>query len=74
MFFVDVNIKPIVYLGWDSRVSSVSLSQEVERCVVAVGGKCVDFGLVTTPQLHFLVHIQVGCFGALFAYILNKNL
>ncbi|KAM7536444.1 hypothetical protein Aperf_G00000084144 [Anoplocephala perfoliata] len=52
------NTEPQVYLGWDSRTSSVSLSQEVAKSITAIGGKCVDFGLVTTPQLHFLVHSQ----------------
>ncbi|KAL5966023.1 Phosphoacetylglucosamine mutase [Taenia solium] len=57
-FSYDVRSEPQVYFGWDSRVSSVTLSREVEKGVVAAGGKYVDFGLVTTPQLHFLVHIQ----------------
>lgn len=60
--FADARLEPQVYFGWDSRVSSVTLSQEVEKGVVAAGGKYVDFGLVTTPQLHFLVHIQVFWF------------
>ncbi|KAH9281478.1 Phosphoacetylglucosamine mutase [Echinococcus granulosus] len=54
----DENVEPQVYFGWDSRISSVTLSQEVKKGIVAVGGKYIDFGLVTTPQLHFLVHIQ----------------
>ncbi|VDM30452.1 unnamed protein product [Hydatigera taeniaeformis] len=54
----DACIEPQVFFGWDSRVSSVALSQEVKKGVMATGGKYVDFGLVTTPQLHFLVHIQ----------------
>lgn len=57
--FTDPSVIPQVYIGWDSRTSSVGLSQEVAKGVTAVGGKYVDFGLVTTPQLHFLVHIQV---------------
>ncbi|VDN98223.1 unnamed protein product [Rodentolepis nana] len=54
----NASIVPQVYIGWDSRDSSVSLSQEVTKAITALGGKYIDFGLVTTPQLHFLVHIQ----------------
>ncbi len=50
----------MVFIGWDTRSSSSSLAQEVEQGIVAAGGRYVDFGLVTTPQLHYLVQIQVS--------------
>uniref|UniRef100_A0A5K3F368 phosphoacetylglucosamine mutase n=2 Tax=Mesocestoides corti TaxID=53468 RepID=A0A5K3F368_MESCO len=54
----DPNIEPMVFVGWDTRKSSVGLAEEVEQGIVAAGGKYVDFGLVTTPQLHYLVQNQ----------------
>ncbi|KAM3174642.1 hypothetical protein ACTXT7_010135 [Hymenolepis weldensis] len=54
----NASIVPQVYIGWDSRISSVSLSQEVAKGATALGGKYIDFGLVTSPQLHFMVYIQ----------------
>lgn len=60
LFLADASIVPQVYIGWDSRISSVSLSQEVAKGATALGGKYIDFGLVTSPQLHFMVYIQVN--------------
>ena len=38
-----------VVVGRDTRVSSPALSQACQD------GKCEDIGLVTTPQLHYIV-------------------
>uniref|UniRef100_A0A671X4G7 Phosphoacetylglucosamine mutase n=1 Tax=Sparus aurata TaxID=8175 RepID=A0A671X4G7_SPAAU len=42
----------------NSRHSSASLSQAVLDGVSALGGKSKDYGLVTTPQLHYMVCCQ----------------
>jgi phosphoacetylglucosamine mutase len=45
----------IVVVGADTRESSPELVKCVTAGVEAVGGRVVDLGLVTTPQLHFVV-------------------
>ena len=42
-------------VGRDTRLSSPALSQACVRGVEAVGGSVVDLGVVTTPQLHYMV-------------------
>ena len=37
------------------RLSSPSLSQAAVDGINGIGGKCQDIGIVTTPQLHFMV-------------------
>jgi len=44
-----------VIVGRDTRLSSPALSQACVRGVEAVGGSVVDLGVVTTPQLHYMV-------------------
>ena len=44
-----------VVVGRDTRVSSPALSEACVRGVEAVGGSVVDLGVVTTPQLHYMV-------------------
>lgn len=44
-----------VIVGRDTRLSSPALSQACVRGVEAVGGTVVDLGVVTTPQLHYMV-------------------
>ncbi|XP_056150763.1 phosphoacetylglucosamine mutase [Lampris incognitus] len=47
-----------VFVGKDTRSSSASLSQAVLDGVSALGGHSKDYGLVTTPQLHYMVCCQ----------------
>lgn len=47
-----------VFVGRDTRSSSASLSQAVLDGVSALGGHSKDYGLVTTPQLHYMVRCQ----------------
>ncbi|CAJ1077160.1 phosphoacetylglucosamine mutase [Xyrichtys novacula] len=47
-----------VFVGKDTRSSSVSLAQAVLDGVSALGGHSKDYGLVTTPQLHYMVCCQ----------------
>lgn len=43
-----------VFVGRDTRASSEQLSRALIDGVTQIGGHHKDFGLVTTPQLHFL--------------------
>ncbi|KAI6071396.1 Phosphoacetylglucosamine mutase [Aix galericulata] len=47
-----------VFLGRDTRPSSKKLSQAVIDGVSVLGGQYHDYGLVTTPQLHYVVCCQ----------------
>ncbi|KAJ9459992.1 Phosphoacetylglucosamine mutase [Diplonema papillatum] len=47
---------PKVFLGRDTRPTGTTLSDAVKAGVAVAGGVCVDFGVVSTPQLHFFVH------------------
>ncbi|KAM3861547.1 phosphoacetylglucosamine mutase [Diretmus argenteus] len=47
-----------VFVGKDTRSSSARLSQAVLDGVSALGGHSKDYGLVTTPQLHYVVCCQ----------------
>lgn len=44
-----------VFIGRDTRESSTHLKDLTVKGVAAVGGKTVDYGLLTTPQLHHIV-------------------
>ncbi|NXF91740.1 AGM1 mutase, partial [Eubucco bourcierii] len=44
-----------VFIGRDTRPSSEKLSQAVVDGISVLGGQYHDYGLVTTPQLHYLV-------------------
>ncbi|MBN3318094.1 AGM1 mutase, partial [Atractosteus spatula] len=52
---VNMDQEAFVVLGRDTRPSSEKLSQAVSDGVASLGGKSHDYGLVTTPQLHFMV-------------------
>lgn len=52
---VDMATPASVVVGMDTRPSSASLSQAVQDGVKATGGKLTDYGIVSTPQLHFMV-------------------
>ncbi|NXN14159.1 AGM1 mutase, partial [Indicator maculatus] len=47
-----------VFIGRDTRPSSEKLSQSVIDGVSVLGGQYHDYGLVTTPQLHYMVCCQ----------------
>ncbi|XP_053457232.1 phosphoacetylglucosamine mutase isoform X2 [Nycticebus coucang] len=48
----------VVVIGRDTRPSSEKLSQSVRDGVAALGGQVHDLGLLTTPQLHYVVCCQ----------------
>ncbi|XP_057679637.1 phosphoacetylglucosamine mutase [Corythoichthys intestinalis] len=62
---IDRNLAALVFVGRDTRSSSVSLAQLVIDGVSSVGGLYKDYGLVTTPQLHYMVccHNTKGRYG-----------
>lgn len=44
-----------VLIGRDNRPTSAILAQAVRAAIEAAGSEVLDYGLVSTPQLHFLV-------------------
>ncbi|XP_060608956.2 phosphoacetylglucosamine mutase [Anolis sagrei] len=52
---VDLQHSAFVVIGRDTRSSSKKLSQSVIDGVSVLGGQYHDYGLVTTPQLHYIV-------------------
>ncbi|XP_071597574.1 phosphoacetylglucosamine mutase [Heliangelus exortis] len=55
---VDQRKDASVFVGRDTRPSSEKLSQSVIDGISVLGGQYHDYGLVTTPQLHYLVCCQ----------------
>ncbi|XP_030577689.1 phosphoacetylglucosamine mutase [Archocentrus centrarchus] len=55
---INMSQEANVFLGKDTRSSSASLSQAVLDGVSALDGHSKDYGLVTTPQLHYMVCCQ----------------
>ncbi|XP_068198392.1 phosphoacetylglucosamine mutase isoform X2 [Antennarius striatus] len=55
---IDMSQEGSVFVGRDTRSSSASLSQSVLDGVSALGGHSKDYGLLTTPQLHYMVRCQ----------------
>ncbi len=54
-FNVSLESDALVYVGRDTRSSSLKLSEAVLDGVRAMNGRVEDFGVVSTPQLHFNV-------------------
>jgi len=54
-FSLPTQVAGLVVVGRDTRQSSPALSQAVIRGVEVVGGVVQDIGVVTTPQLHYMV-------------------
>lgn len=55
---INMSQEANVFVGKDTRSSSACLSQAVLDGVSALGGHSKDYGLVTTPQLHYMVCCQ----------------
>ncbi|OXU18825.1 hypothetical protein TSAR_011666 [Trichomalopsis sarcophagae] len=53
---IDTSYPASVIIGRDTRSSSLPLSQAAVEGVKAMNGNLKDFGVVTTPQLHYVVH------------------
>jgi len=52
---IDLSVDSLVVVGRDTRLSSPTLSQAAVDGINGIGGKCQDIGIVTTPQLHYMV-------------------
>ncbi|KAM9355189.1 phosphoacetylglucosamine mutase isoform 1-T2 [Pholidichthys leucotaenia] len=52
---INLNQEAVVFVGRDTRNSSPRLSQSVIDGVCCLNGRITDYGLVTTPQLHYMV-------------------
>lgn len=44
-----------IFVGKDTRPSSPSLAKCLMDGILALAGKPIDYGIVTTPQLHYFV-------------------
>ncbi|XP_054258516.1 phosphoacetylglucosamine mutase [Macrosteles quadrilineatus] len=64
-FQIDMDKTASIFIGRDTRPSSKSLSDIVVEGVEALGGVVTDYGVVTTPMLHYLVtcHNTGGSYG-----------
>jgi hypothetical protein len=52
---IDMSGPSTVYVGRDTRPSSPELALAAVEGISAVGGQAVFLGVVTTPQLHYVV-------------------
>lgn len=52
---IDNNIKAPVYIGMDTRFHSPMLAKAVMNGIFTLRGTPTDFGIVTTPMLHYFV-------------------
>ncbi|XP_005089071.1 phosphoacetylglucosamine mutase [Aplysia californica] len=52
---IDMSKPATVMLAMDTRPSSKALAQAATDGIEALGGTCKNFGLLSTPQLHFIV-------------------
>lgn len=52
---IRIDNQAVVLIGRDTRESSLRLAGSATDGVKVMGGQITDFGLLTTPQLHFLV-------------------
>jgi phosphoacetylglucosamine mutase len=52
---IDLTTPANVYFGRDTRPSSQGLANAVRDGVQAAGGVSKDYGVVSTPQLHYFV-------------------
>lgn len=55
---IDMDEPVHIFLGKDTRPSSDSLAEAVIAAVNAFNGNVTDFGVVTTPQIHYLVRCK----------------
>lgn len=52
---IDMGIEANVIYAVDTRPSSIPLGKSLADGILALGGQAKDFGLKSTPQLHYLV-------------------
>ncbi|XP_030841516.1 phosphoacetylglucosamine mutase [Strongylocentrotus purpuratus] len=61
---VDILAPANVFIARDTRPSSVVLAQSLKDGVTAMEGQLTDYGLLSTPQLHYMVR----CYNTKQAY------
>ncbi|GLV34248.1 nesthocker [Carabus blaptoides fortunei] len=54
-FDIDMEEKVFIFIGKDTRPSSPSLAKCAIDGILALAGKPMDYGIVTTPMLHYFV-------------------
>ncbi|XP_049956359.1 phosphoacetylglucosamine mutase [Schistocerca serialis cubense] len=52
---INTDAAASVFIGMDTRPSNIELSNALKEGVTAVGGEIHDWGVVTTPMLHYFV-------------------
>lgn len=62
---IDMNSPSNVFIGMDTRYHSPAMSRAVVNGVRALKGNCKEYGILTTPMLHYLVysHNVKGAYG-----------
>ncbi|KAM5326903.1 phosphoacetylglucosamine mutase isoform 1-T2 [Glossophaga mutica] len=55
---VDLQQDAFVVIGRDTRSSSEKLAHSVIEGITLLGGQFHDYGLLTTPQLHYMVYCR----------------
>ncbi|PIK58568.1 putative phosphoacetylglucosamine mutase [Apostichopus japonicus] len=62
---IDMDVTANVFLAKDTRPSSYTLSQSLQDGIQTLHGQYTNFGLLTTPQLHYMVrcHNTKGLYG-----------
>ncbi|XP_052773208.1 phosphoacetylglucosamine mutase-like isoform X2 [Mya arenaria] len=55
---IDLSAEASVIFARDTRSSSVELSQALQHGIAAMKADFCDFGLLTTPQLHYMVRCR----------------
>lgn len=62
---IDINQSANIFVARDTRPSSIGLSEVLYDGIKVMNGHYVDYGLLTTPQLHYMVrcHNTQGAYG-----------
>lgn len=79
---IDLTKKSTIIIGRDTRVSSESLKAAAVFGAGILDSEVKDFGVLTTPQLHFLVasinknpssHVSIETYNQTFSRAFNKS-
>eukprot|EP00794_Sanderia_malayensis_P005557 gene5557-6242_t len=52
---VDLSVDAKVIVARDTRPSGVTLVEKLKDGIKSMNGICIDFGMLSTPQLHYIV-------------------
>ncbi|CAA90456.1 N-acetylglucosamine-phosphate mutase [Schizosaccharomyces pombe] len=56
-FLTPTTCQPKVIIGYDTRPSSPRLAELLKVCLDEMSASYIDYGYITTPQLHWLVRL-----------------